>query len=151
MKPTFFLHDKVADSAIRRLAKKVDIPMLVMVSAADKSGRGEKKVDLTAERWLMRRFKTLGLEHPETLDPRVRGRDLIPIGIQPGPEMGRILDKIYNAQLEGKFQTTEEGLEYAKKEGWLNLMSKSLTINIGDESRAIIRRLSRARRHIFRV
>jgi tRNA nucleotidyltransferase (CCA-adding enzyme) len=119
MRPTFFFHDKVPDSAIRRLAKKVDIPMLLMVSAADKSGRGDKDIDLSAERWMMRKFKNLKLAHPETLEPKVMGRHLIPLGIKPGPEMGRILDKIYNAQLEGKFETTDAGLEYANQQGWL--------------------------------
>jgi tRNA nucleotidyltransferase (CCA-adding enzyme) len=151
MKPTFFFHDKVNNSAIRRLAKKVDIPMLVMVSAADKSGRGEKKVDLTAERWMMKKFKELGLEHPEALDPKVKGRDLIPLGIEPGPEMGRLLDKIYNAQLEGLFTTVGEGLEYAKKQGWLlTTLSKSVNLTIGaGEARSIIRRLHKSRERII--
>jgi tRNA nucleotidyltransferase (CCA-adding enzyme) len=119
MKPTMFHQDKVPDSAVRRLSKKVDVPMVVMLSVADKSGRGLEKTDLKAERWLMSRFRRLGLEHPEALNPKVMGRHLIPLGIQPGVEMGRILDKIYNAQLDGKFNTTEEGIEYARSQGWL--------------------------------
>jgi len=119
MKPTMFYHDKVPDSAIRRLAKKVDIPMVVMLSVADKSGRDLEKTNLKAERWLMDRFKKIGLEHPEALNPLVRGRDLIPLGIPPSPEMGRTLDRIYQAQLDGLFGTTEDGLEYARQQGWL--------------------------------
>jgi len=118
MKPSMLYEANASDSAIRRLAKKVDIPTLVMVSAADKAGRGTAQ-DLTAERWLMKRFKGLGLEHPRALDPKVMGRHLIPIGIEPGPEMGKILDKIYEGQLEGKFQTAEEGIEYGRKLGLL--------------------------------
>jgi tRNA nucleotidyltransferase (CCA-adding enzyme) len=120
MKPTMFYHDNVPDAAIRRLAKKVDIPMLVMLSVADKMGRGIEKVDLKAERWMMGRFKQIGLQHPKALDPMVMGRNLIPLGIQPSKEMGRLLDKIYNAQLDGKFSTTEEGIEYARSQGWFD-------------------------------
>jgi tRNA nucleotidyltransferase (CCA-adding enzyme) len=130
LRPTEFYQAQVPDSAIRRLAKKVDIPTLVMVSVADKRGRGLEP-NLEAERWLMKRFKDLKLEHPETLDPKVKGRHLIPLGIAPGPEMGKLLDKIYNAQLEGKFETTEEGLTYAEAQGWL---LKSLLVKQVEES-----------------
>jgi tRNA nucleotidyltransferase (CCA-adding enzyme) len=118
MRPTELYEGKASDSAIRRLARKVDIPMLVALSMADKMGRTDK-ADLKAERWLMKRYKDLKLADPETLDRRVKGRHLIQLGIQPGPEMGRILNKIYSAQLEGKFDTTEEGVKYATDQGWI--------------------------------
>jgi len=118
MAPTNLYQAKAGDSAIRRLAKKVDIPMLVALSAADKRGR-DIKVDLKAESWLMKKYRTLLLNRPETLEAKVRGRDLIPLGIQPGPDMGRLLNKIYSAQLDGKFETMEQGLDYARQQGWL--------------------------------
>ncbi len=119
MDPTFFHHGKIGDAGIRRLAKKVNIPMVVMVSMADKMGRGERKSDLTAEKWLLDKYAELGLANPKALDPIVMGRHLIPLGIQPGKEMGNTLKKIYEAQLDGKFKTVEEGLEYARNEGWI--------------------------------
>jgi len=42
--------------------------------------------------------------------PLISGRDLINIGIKPGPEMGKILDKISDMQLEGKLTTKKEAL-----------------------------------------
>lgn len=129
MKPTFLMHaqkmnkdwanPKVRDSAIRRLAKKVDIPMIVMISSVDKMGRGNENIDLTAEKWLLERHYELGLDKPKALDPIVMGRHLIPLGVEPGRRMGEILDKIYEAQLDGKFKTPEKGIEYAKEQGWI--------------------------------
>jgi poly(A) polymerase len=47
--------------------------------------------------------------------PLVSGHDLKAIGIQPGPEMGKILSEISDLQLEGKFKTKEEALEWVRK------------------------------------
>jgi hypothetical protein len=116
MKPTFFYHDKVADSAVRRLSKKVDVPMLVALSMSDKEGR-ESAVDLKAENWMMEKYKELKLDQPDALAAKVMGRHLIPLGVPPGPEMGKILGQIYEAQLEGKFETAEEGVGWAKQQG----------------------------------
>ena len=119
MKPTFFHHDKVPDSAIRRLAKKVDIPLLVALSMADKLGRGGPTPKLESERWLLKKYKELKLDQPKALDPVVLGRHLIQLGMKPGPPMGGVLKQIYEAQLEGKFATPEDGVAYAQQQGWL--------------------------------
>ena len=39
------------------------------------------------------------------------GRDLVALGMKPGPEFGKILKAAYEAQLDGRFSTREEGLE----------------------------------------
>jgi tRNA nucleotidyltransferase (CCA-adding enzyme) len=46
--------------------------------------------------------------------PIVMGRDLIKAGIRPGPEMGQILSKLYELQLDGAFDNVEDGLTYVK-------------------------------------
>lgn len=46
--------------------------------------------------------------------PLVTGDLLIASGLQPGPAFKRILDTVYDAQLEGKVRTREEGLELAR-------------------------------------
>jgi hypothetical protein len=125
MKPTFYHHGKINDSGIRRLAKKIDIPTIILVSTADKMGRGERKVDLTSEKWLLNRYYELGLDKPKALDPIVLGRHLIPLGVEPGRKMGEILHKIYEAQLDGKFVTAEGGLEYATQSGLVPKITKA--------------------------
>jgi hypothetical protein len=123
MKPTFVHHGVTHDAVIRRLAKKVDIPLVVKISSADKMGRGERIADLTAEKWLLDRYYALGLDKPKALDPIIMGRHLIPLGVQPGKEMGQILNKIYEAQLDGRFATVEEGIEYATEQGLIKAIS----------------------------
>ena len=46
--------------------------------------------------------------------PLVNGKDLIEIGMQPGPEFTQILTKIQTEQLEGSINTREEALDYLR-------------------------------------
>jgi tRNA nucleotidyltransferase (CCA-adding enzyme) len=46
--------------------------------------------------------------------PILMGRHLIPLGVVPGKEMGEILKKAFEAQLDGKFATVEEAIELFK-------------------------------------
>jgi tRNA nucleotidyltransferase (CCA-adding enzyme) len=41
-------------------------------------------------------------------------RHLLELGVQPGPDMGRLLDECYEAQLDGLFSTLDGGLAYAR-------------------------------------
>jgi poly(A) polymerase len=43
----------------------------------------------------------------------VNGRDLIQAGLQPGPDFGRILQAVEDAQLEGRVRSREEALAFA--------------------------------------
>lgn len=47
----------------------------------------------------------------------VTGRDLIAMGMKPGPDFSRILDEIEDAQLEGRVTTREEALAYLREIG----------------------------------
>lgn len=48
-------------------------------------------------------------------DPMISGHDLIALGMKPGPDMKPLLEEIYDLQLEGKFKTKEQALEWAKE------------------------------------
>jgi len=52
--------------------------------------------------------------------PLINGDDLIGAGLSPGPIMGKVLHETYEWQLEGKFQTKEDALKWAK-ERWSQL------------------------------
>jgi poly(A) polymerase len=54
---------------------------------------------------------------PEQINPPslISGHDLKKMGILPGKQMGRILEAVKNAQLEGVVQTRHEALAYARK------------------------------------
>jgi tRNA nucleotidyltransferase (CCA-adding enzyme) len=48
--------------------------------------------------------------------PILLGRHLLPLGVPPGRALGLILDKAYEAQLEGAFADLEGALRWAAKE-----------------------------------
>jgi poly(A) polymerase len=45
---------------------------------------------------------------PALPEPLVRGRDLVAWGLPPGPEMGELLNELYDAQLEGRLTSLDE-------------------------------------------
>ena len=109
------LHDaNASDSAVRRLARQVRrIDRLVRVARADHAGRPPKPFDgFPAGTWLLERARKLEVED-QASTPIVMGRHLLELGVQPGPDMGRLLDECYEAQLDGLFSTLDEGLTYA--------------------------------------
>ncbi|MEQ1845344.1 MAG: HD domain-containing protein [Nitrospira sp.] len=110
------LHDaNASDSAVRRLARHVKrIDRLVRVARADHAGRPPKQFDgFPAGEWLLAKARQLEVDR-QTPSPIIMGRHLLELGIQPGPDMGRLLDDCYEAQLDGEFGTLEDGLIYAK-------------------------------------
>ena len=54
-------------------------------------------------------------EQPALIEPLVSGRDLIELGIKPGPPMGELLNAIRDRQLAEEFSTREEALAWAKE------------------------------------
>ena len=55
------------------------------------------------------------------MKPRIRGKDLIRIGIKPGPAFTKIFNEVLNARLDGKLDTREKeaafAREYARENG----------------------------------
>ena len=43
------------------------------------------------------------------------GRDLIAMGVAPGPDMGKVLKRLYRMQIDNKFETRAQGLKAAQK------------------------------------
>jgi tRNA nucleotidyltransferase (CCA-adding enzyme) len=115
LRPRALYDANASDSAIRRLAKHVQrIDRLVRVARADHAGRPPKQFDgFPAGEWLLTRAQQLAVDRRPP-PPIVMGRHLLEIGVQSGPDMGRLLDDCYEAQLDGDFGTLEEGLAYAK-------------------------------------
>lgn len=117
LRPRALFDAHASDGAVRRLARQVKrIDRLVRVARADHAGRPPKPFDgFPAGEWLQDRARQLAVEdHPPS--PIVLGRHLLDLGVPPGPDMGRILDECYEAQLDGLFSTLDEGLAYAIRE-----------------------------------
>jgi tRNA nucleotidyltransferase (CCA-adding enzyme) len=103
----------VGDGAFRRLAQKVDLELLARLARADCLGR-TGNFDCSAMDWFVERARALGVEH-RAPEPLVRGRDLLALGMSPGPRVGEVLKQIYERQLDGEIASVEDGVEAAKK------------------------------------
>ncbi len=115
MRPFSMWRDKSSDSAIRRLAAKVvRIDRLVRVASADDLGRPPYPSNPEHLEWLQCEAKRLEIESAAPA-PIVRGRDLIALGMKPSVEFGKILSSLYEDQLDGKFFTLEEAIEFFKE------------------------------------
>lgn len=107
----------VTRKAFSRLAAEVkgEIDLLILLDAADRAGRGARPVrGLDREaRWLKAKFEELRVSR-ETIKPLLLGRDLIRLGVPPGPEMGRLLKKLYQLQLDSVFESKAGALRAAR-------------------------------------
>ena len=109
----------VGDGAFRRLARKVEPDLLYRVAKADSLGRNpdwlppEKRFGSEAQEWFIERVRTLQIEK-KAPDPILMGRHLIDLGLTPGPDFKRILDAVYELQLDGKVTDLEEAVDEAK-------------------------------------
>ena len=64
--------------------------------------------------WLLQKFAELKVTKL-SIQPLIQGRDLMPLVVPPGPEMGKILKSLYQMQLDGAFEAREQGLEAARE------------------------------------
>ncbi len=104
----------VGDGAFRRLAQKVDLELLAILARADCAGRAGE-FDCSAMDWFLARARALGVEHRPP-DPILMGRHLLALGVQPGPDMGRLLRAVYERQLDGAITTLDEAIALVKTE-----------------------------------
>jgi len=108
----------VTKKAFNRLVHDTagEVELLVLLDAADRAGRGRrpaKALDRPA-RWLFRQLEEMRVTK-ETIQPLLLGRDLIALGLEPGPEMGRMLKKLYALQLDNAFEDKAGGLRAARR------------------------------------
>jgi len=110
--------DIATKKAYNRLAADVngEIELLIVLDAADRAGRDEKPITSLDEisKWLLNKFNELNVSK-ESIQPLIMGRDLLKIGMEPGPNMGKILKKLYQLQMDDEFKTKKQGIEKAKK------------------------------------
>ena len=111
--------ENVSPRFIRRLARNLDkstIYELAMVMEADKSGRPPlpKGMDARTIR-MVAVAKELALQF-EPPAPLVQGRDLIKhFGVKGGLGFKPILEATFEAQLNGEFDSTEDGIAYIRE------------------------------------
>jgi len=114
--PSQFYKNGAKSKAIHRLATKVNIEELVIVAKADFLGRSSPEAlcgVYEAGEWLLEKAKDLKVQN-KPLDNFLQGRDLITLGLEPSPEFTKILNAVYELQLEGDVSSKEEALAYVK-------------------------------------
>ena len=117
LKPVIYYHNKAKDSTIKRLATKVNIEDLVLVSKADNLGRATQDAmegKCPAADWLLKKAKELKVDK-KPIEPILQGRDLIKLGLKPSPKFRQIIDNIYQEQIDGNIKTKDDAIEFVKK------------------------------------
>ena len=106
--------DRVGDGAIRRLARRCEPDLLYRVAKADCLGRRPGNFEPVAMEWFIERVRQLDVAvHPP--EPILKGRDVVAMGVRPGPEVGRVLRAVYERQLDGAVTTLDEARAEARR------------------------------------
>jgi len=118
--PGMFYKSKPGDGAFRRLARKVEPDLLYRVAKADSLGRNpewlpkEKWFKAEAQDWFIERVRELQIEK-EAPEPILMGRHLIELGLKPSAQFKKILDAVYEKQLDGQITDLNSAIEEAKR------------------------------------
>lgn len=110
----------VGDGAFRRVARKVEPDLLYRVAKADSLGRypdsdrSKMVFGSEAQEWFIERVRELNIEK-KAPEPILMGRHLIELGLKPGPDFKRILDAVYEMQLDGKIVDIESAITESRK------------------------------------
>lgn len=105
---------KMRRAKLRRFLGSENFPNLLELMRVDVLHSNK---DFTAWRFLRDAFDSFRSE-PVLPAPLVRGRDLLAWGVPPGPEMGRLLDTLYDEQLEGHLASVEDArVRIVRREG----------------------------------
>jgi tRNA nucleotidyltransferase (CCA-adding enzyme) len=100
-------------SGVLRLARDIapaTLGEIFNLSGAD-DGQDDKSQDHLLHLWLLAKDAKVINSAPK---PLLMGRHLIPLGVAPGPEMGKLLATVYEAQLDDKVHNLEEAILYAQ-------------------------------------
>jgi len=109
----FKTRDAVGDGAFRRLAQKVDLELLARLAKSDCLGRAPGVFNCDAMDWFLERARALGVDRRPPA-PMLLGRHLLALGLKPGPEIGKILNAVYEQQLDGQVRDLDEAIAAAR-------------------------------------
>ncbi len=107
--------DNISDTAIRRLARRVNIEQLIYLAMADHFGRTTPDAlakEFPAGPWLL--AKHLHIEkYDNKPKPILKGRHLAKYGVKPGSLMGKLISESLIAQIDGEIQNVNDAKKWA--------------------------------------
>lgn len=115
MRPLSLLRTGATERALRRLSSIMaeDLPLLLTLTLAEGEEKGEDPSPLLD---LVRRLSEVReRERAAWESPLIKGKDLLEMGLEPGPLVGEILRRVRELQVEGKLRTKEEALEFVEQ------------------------------------
>lgn len=98
--------ETIQDKEFRFLAARLE-PRLVWLLAC---ARGDEN----AAAWFWKNVQRLGVEESAPV-PLLQGRHLLEMGLEPGPQIGKIVNAVYLRQLEKGFETLDEAQAVARE------------------------------------
>lgn len=98
---------KMRPAKVRRFLGMTNFPRMLELMRLDIRYSNS---DFTTWQFLKEAFEAFKTE-PVLPEPLVHGRDLMAWGMPPGPELGALLNELYDAQLEGRVTSLEEAHE----------------------------------------
>jgi tRNA nucleotidyltransferase (CCA-adding enzyme) len=106
-------------NAVRKLIKRIqplDWRIYLAVSEADARGRAFPGIDIAPYAPGILFKQTVAEHHLDEagLKPLLFGRDLLPFGLKPGPQLGKLLEEIEHLRDENKITTREAAFEYVR-------------------------------------
>jgi len=104
---------EVSDGAMRRLALKVEPDLLYRVARADCLGR-TGDFSAVGEEWFLARAKSLSIQE-RAPDPILLGRHVLSLGLEPGPQIGKVTKAVYELQLDGVVTSLDEAIQAATR------------------------------------
>lgn len=108
--------EEIGFKAIARLVKDLEDQdfLLLLMDFADRRSREPDPLNFAEldeiVKWYLEQKEEYNI-NKETIQPIIMGRDLLKLGIEPGVRMGEYLNQLYEWQLDGQFDTKEEGLK----------------------------------------
>jgi tRNA nucleotidyltransferase (CCA-adding enzyme) len=114
--PSQLFAQGAGDAAVRRLAAKVGrIDLLVDVAHADAAGRPPKVVErFEAGEWLLERAEALSVRDAKP-KPVIGGKELIALGLRPGPVFSQLLGQVLEAQIDGEVTDPSSATDLARR------------------------------------
>ena len=106
--------DRMKKSTLRKFLAREDIDGLIAIGIADCMGT-EGNSDFILEWKGFIDNKREEFRQLELLPkPFISGRDLIELGMSPGPNFKKILGEVFDKQLEGELTSKEDAIHYVK-------------------------------------